>query len=109
MASNIAQAPLAGTVVVTGAAGYLGSVLIRKLLARGWRVIGFDRLIYGGGALSELEEGGRFRMIPGDVRSPGGLLPALSAADALVHLAAIVGDPACALDESAAIDVNIAA
>jgi nucleoside-diphosphate-sugar epimerase len=101
-------APL-GTVVVTGGAGYLGSVLVRKLLERGYRTVVFDRLLYGDDGIRELNGRDGFEFVRGDVRSFDELVSVLRSADAVVHLAAIVGDPACALDQSLALEVNLAA
>jgi nucleoside-diphosphate-sugar epimerase len=83
-------------VLVTGAAGYIGSVLVSHLLAEGYRVAAVDRLMYGGDALVPHLRHPRFALRHCDVREIGAYRDALMATDAVVHLAAVVGFPACA-------------
>jgi nucleoside-diphosphate-sugar epimerase len=83
-------------VLVTGAAGYLGSLLTHRLLARGHTVVGIDRLDYGAESLLAIRDNPRFRLIAGDIADAKVTGEALSQCNAAVHLAAIVGDPACA-------------
>jgi nucleoside-diphosphate-sugar epimerase len=94
-------------VLVTGGAGYLGSVVSRVLLAAGHRVRVLDSLLHGGVALLGLyaEEG--FEFVAGDVREPAAVDGALAGVEAVVHLAAIVGDPACARQPDAARAINL--
>ena len=90
--------------LVTGGAGYIGSVLIRQLLTAGHRVRIVDTLRSGGenllGVLDEVE------LIHGDVRDAALVRTALEGVANVVHLAAIVGDPACAREPELARDVN---
>ncbi len=83
-------------VVVTGAAGYLGSLLTHRLLARGHSVLGIDRLDYGAEALLAVRGDSRFELSASDISDADIVKKALSRCNAVVHLAAIVGDPACA-------------
>ncbi len=85
------------TVLVTGGAGYIGSMVSRELLARGHRVVAADALLFGGEALLDLLSNPDFSFHKVDVRDPHALEAVFSASqiDAVVHLAAIVGDPAC--------------
>jgi nucleoside-diphosphate-sugar epimerase len=96
-----------GLVLVTGGAGYLGSVLVDDLLRRGWPVRVLDALTVGDGR-SLLHVWGRpgFEFVRGDVRVPEMRAAALAGADAVVHLASIVGDPACTRDPDLAREVN---
>ncbi len=93
-------------VLVTGGAGYLGSVATRTLLSRGHQVRVLDSLLYGGHALLGLYSEERFRFVRGDIRSVETVQRALDGTEAVVHLAAIVGDPACARQPTLARQVN---
>ena len=93
-------------VVVTGGAGYIGSVVTAHLMTEGMQVTILDKLIYGGEGLLSHFGNPRFSLVAGDVRSEGDLDKALHGADAVLHLAAVVGEPACSLDERAAWSTN---
>ena len=82
-------------VLVTGGAGYIGSVLVRQLLSKGHAVRAFDSLKFGGEALYDVMLHPGFEFLKGDVRVAGDVVKALEGIDAIAHLAAIVGDPAC--------------
>jgi nucleoside-diphosphate-sugar epimerase len=95
--------------LVIGGAGYIGSVMVRKMLQRGYKVKVLDSLIYGGQSLSELYNNPNFELIVGDFRHVETMVHAAKGVDAIVHLGGIVGDPACELDPEFAIEVNSAA
>lgn len=82
-------------VLVTGGAGYIGSVLVRQLLKKGYQVRAFDSLKFGGDALYDVMLDPNFEFMKGDVRNAEEVAKALVGIDAIAHLAAIVGDPAC--------------
>ncbi|CAN5760057.1 NAD(P)-dependent oxidoreductase [soil metagenome] len=82
-------------VLVTGGAGYIGSVLVRQLLDKGYEVRAFDSLKFGGEALYDVILNPDFEFILGDIRDAAAVEKALKGIDAVAHLAAIVGDPAC--------------
>lgn len=82
-------------VLVTGGAGYIGSLLCGDLLRRGHRVIVIDNLSFGGNSLVGYKAHPRFAFHKADVCDRKGLSPYFEAVDAVVHLAAIVGFPAC--------------
>ena len=94
-------------VLVTGGAGYVGSVVARWLLRGGYEVRVLDSLLYGGSTLLELYNDDNFHFIYGDIRSAEVAKKALDGVDAVVHLAAIVGDPACARQPILAREVNL--
>ena len=94
-------------ILVTGAAGYIGSVLVRQLLAAGHAVTGFDNLSFGGEGLLGVYLHPEFRFVRGDVRDADAVGGALEGCQGVVHLAAIVGDPACRAEPELARAVNL--
>ena len=82
-------------VLVTGGAGYVGSVLVPQLLECGHEVVVYDSLRYGGHALLPLFRFRSFSFIKGDVCDAEAIRSAIGSCDAVVNLAAIVGYPAC--------------
>ncbi len=95
------------SVLVTGGAGYLGSIVVDELLTRGYRVRVLDSLLHGSVPSLFLAWGNRrFQFVRGDVRDHEARKQALRNVDAVVHLAAIVGDPACARQSEVARTVN---
>jgi nucleoside-diphosphate-sugar epimerase len=83
-------------VLITGGAGYIGSTLAPLLLAAGHEVCVLDHLAYGGESLLGVWCHPEFEFVRGDIRDRTTVRSALSGRDAVVHLAAVVGDPACA-------------
>jgi nucleoside-diphosphate-sugar epimerase len=96
-------------VLITGGAGYVGSTLAPLLLAAGHKVRILDRLSYGGESLLGVWSHPDFEFAHGDVRDRETVRNAVSDCDAVVHLAAIVGDPACSRDPETARAVNLEA
>ena len=95
-------------ILITGGAGYLGSVLAGRLLSSGHQVRILDSLMHGGESLLGLFPHQRFSFIKGDIRTKSTVSEALSEGiDAVVHLAAIVGDPACSKSPDLAREVNL--
>lgn len=93
-------------IAVTGGAGYLGSHLVRALLERGHRVRVLDALLFGNG-LADLGEHPRLELVQGDARDLVDLIRVCRGADAVLHLAAIVGDAACRVDPEVTWSVNV--
>ncbi|HPP10934.1 MAG TPA: NAD(P)-dependent oxidoreductase [Defluviitoga tunisiensis] len=94
-------------VLVTGVAGYIGSVLTNKLLDKGFEVIGIDNLLYGGESLLSIYNHPNFKFYKKDIRNIETIVSLLNEIDAVIHLAAIVGDPACAKQPQLAISTNL--
>jgi nucleoside-diphosphate-sugar epimerase len=94
------------SVVVTGGAGYLGSVITSRLLFGGWTVTVFDRLAGSGESLMGFASHPKFQLVAADVRDEGLLRTACDGASAVVHLAAVVGEAACAADQANARSIN---
>ena len=95
------------TILVTGGAGYIGSVLTRQLLEKGFTVRVLDSLMYGGEPIVDLFNYPNFQFIKGDVRTEADVRRAVEGIDCIAHLAAIVGDPACAQDQDLARTTNL--
>lgn len=93
-------------VLVTGGAGYIGSTLVRDLLARGCAVRAFDNLTYGDYGIAELKGKPDFEFIVGDIRNTAEIFPAVQGAAAVIHLAGSSGDQSCNLDEDACYATN---
>jgi nucleoside-diphosphate-sugar epimerase len=93
-------------VLIVGGAGYLGSVLTHRLLARNWRVRVLDSMLFGGQSLLGVWHHPSLEVMVGDIRKDNDVARALDGVSAVVHLAAIVGDPACAANPQVAADVN---
>jgi nucleoside-diphosphate-sugar epimerase len=95
------------TVLVTGGAGYLGSRVTAHLLQAGYAVTVFDKLVYGGEALLPFHRHETFSLIRGDVRDTAAIAAAVKVVDAVVHFAAVVGEPACAVDNEQSWSINV--
>jgi nucleoside-diphosphate-sugar epimerase len=96
-------------ILVTGGLGYLGSILCEHLLDAGYAVTTLDNLLYGRGeqGLNHLCARPSFEFIRGDVRDQTCMHRALKSADVVIHLAALVGAPACDRDPLLARSVNL--
>lgn len=95
-------------ILVTGGAGYIGSSLVGLLLSKGHNVIVYDNLSFGGEPLLGALVYPNFKLIKGDISDFKSVETVLknNKIDAAVHLAAIVGDPACAKQPELATKVN---
>jgi nucleoside-diphosphate-sugar epimerase len=96
-------------VLVLGGAGYVGSALVPLLLSRGYKVRVLDRLLFGIEPLDAVLKHPNFELIVGDVRDIQSVVGAVRECDAVIDLAAIVGDPACAINKQLSVEVNRAA
>lgn len=93
-------------VLVTGGAGYLGTVVTKHLIDRGYETTVFDSLLHGGDALVPYFGYSNFRFTKGDIRDARQVKAACMDQDVVIHLAAIVGLPACAADKRLAEQTN---
>ncbi len=94
-------------IVVTGGAGYIGTPLCLDLAASGARVRSLDNLLHRQSDIAEQLERAGVELIRADIRDEAARERALGGARAVVHLAAIVGDPACARDPAVSHEVNV--
>jgi nucleoside-diphosphate-sugar epimerase len=98
-----------GRVLVVGGAGYIGSLLVERLLENGHRVRVLDSLLYGDEPLRTVRNHRHFELLIGDCRNIQDVVRAVRGVESVVHLAAIVGDPACNQDHDSALETNYAA
>ncbi len=94
------------SVLVTGGAGYVGSVLIPKLLAKGYKVKVLDLYIYGEDVLDPVKDDPNLKQIKGDIREKALLERELKGVDAVIHLACISNDPSYELDPELGKSIN---
>lgn len=93
-------------ILITGGAGYIGSVLVPELLERGQDVTVLDSFLYKQDSLLACCRYDAFHIINGDARDPETLRAAMDGKDFILPLAAIVGFPACDKDRTAAVTTN---
>ncbi len=107
--NNAKSTEPAGRVLIVGGAGYLGCVLAERLLGRGFRVRILDSFIYGRRAIDSIPNNGNLEVVEGDLRNIHTCVKSLEDADAVVLLAAIVGDPASKIRPTETIETNVLA
>jgi nucleoside-diphosphate-sugar epimerase len=100
---------MATKILVTGGAGYIGSILVPALLRQGHAVQVLDNFLFGQTSLVDGCIDPNLTVVRGDCRERGTLEKALRDADIIIPLAAIVGAPACAADQTAAASTNLGA
>lgn len=108
-AEQPAPEPQERRVLVIGGAGYIGSALLPLLLDAGYSVRVLDLLIYGEEPIRPWLDDPRLEVIQADFRQIDRVVGAMQGVDAVIHLGAIVGDPACALDEGLTTEINLMA
>jgi nucleoside-diphosphate-sugar epimerase len=98
--------PVERSILVTGGAGYLGSILVPELLAAGHRITVLDNFMHRQNSLSHVCANPNFDVVNGDARSAEVLKPLVAKADLVFPLAALVGAPLCDKDPIAAVSIN---
>lgn len=94
------------TVLVTGGAGYVGAILVPKLLAEGHTVRVLDAYYFGDDVLGAVKHHSRLRQIKGDLRDRAVLEKAIPGCEAVIHLACISNDPSYDLDPTLGRSIN---
>lgn len=93
-------------ILITGGAGYLGSVITGRMLKEGYEVIVLDKLIFNQTSLLQYTSNLNFKFIHGDVNNLNLLEKLCNEVDVIIPLAAIVGFPACAAEPELAKQIN---
>lgn len=101
--------PEQGLVLVIGGVGYIGCCLVKRLLEQGKRVRVLDNAVYGLEPIQDLLDHPNLDYLYGDCRNIQDVVKAMHHVSSIVHLAAIVGDPACELNHKTTIEINYAA
>jgi nucleoside-diphosphate-sugar epimerase len=95
--------------LLIGGAGYIGSSLLPRLLQRGYKVRLMDAFVYGEDPIADQLGHPNLEVMRADFRNVHDVVYAMRDVDSVVHLGAIVGDPACALDPDLTVEVNLLA
>jgi len=93
-------------ILITGGAGYVGSLLSRKLLVKGYQVRVMDSLWYGKQSITECLTNENFELVQDDVRNLVSTVRAMKDVDAVIHLASIVGMPASSIEPRTSEEIN---
>lgn len=93
-------------ILIPGGAGYVGSVLVPKLLSKGYHVTVLDLYIYGEDVLNEVKEHPNLEQIKGDIRDRKLLEKVISHTDTVIHLACISNDPSYELNPELGKSIN---
>jgi len=94
-------------ILITGGAGYVGTSIIPLLLGEGYKVTVYDNLMFGGDPILPFFRSANFSFIKGDIRNKDLLGDAIKNKDVVIHLAAIVGYPACRKEPELATSINV--
>lgn len=94
-------------VLVTGGAGYVGAVLVPKLLSKGYNVTVLDLMIYGENVFQQVQDKKNLRLIKGDMRDQDLLRSSLDGINSVIHLACISNDPSFDLNPELGKSINL--
>ena len=97
---------MAYKILVTGGAGYLGSIMVPDLLAAGHKVTVLDNFMFKQDSLNHCCYNPNFSVVKGDVRQKSTIAKLLKSTDVIIPLAALVGAPLCSLDPVGATTIN---
>ncbi len=93
-------------ILVTGGAGYVGAVLVPKLLGKGYEVTVIDLYLYGDDVLDSVKNKPGLKQVKGDIRDRALLEKEMQGTDAVIHLACISNDPSYELDPELGKSIN---
>lgn len=93
-------------ILITGGAGYIGSILTPTLLAKGYEVTVLDSFMFGQNSLADCCQYDTFNVVRGDCRNESLIKELLTDADVIIPLAALVGAPLCSRDEVGTRTIN---
>ncbi len=96
-------------ILITGGAGYLGSLMTEKLLKLGHSVIIYDTFIFGKDSLKDFENNPNLQLVDSDIRNMIPLVKSIEKSDAVIHLAAIVGDAMGEVEPKTTKEINLIA
>ena len=105
-AKKVSKGKFISKVLLIGGAGYIGSVLVKKLLEKGYDVKVLDKLLYGDEGIKRFYKLSNFEFIKGDILNIEDVVASMRDVDAVIHLAAIVGDPAGSINPEKTIISN---
>jgi nucleoside-diphosphate-sugar epimerase len=94
-------------ILITGGAGYIGSVLAKKLLDYGYEVVILDAFFYTDIGIIDISQHPQLRVVNGDIRDLHSLKLSLAGVDCVIHLAAIANDPSAELDVKVTRQINL--
>ncbi|MDO8638409.1 MAG: SDR family oxidoreductase [Candidatus Daviesbacteria bacterium] len=94
-------------ILITGGGGYIGTHITDKLLQAGYKVRIFDQFIFGENVVSDLKKNKNLRIIKGEIGDWQKLRESLNGVDTVIHLAGLVGDPACIVNKELTVQMNI--
>jgi len=97
---------MGNNILITGGAGYLGSIMVPDLLNAGYKVTVLDNFMYSQTSLNHVCNNNNFSVVKGDIRVKDVIAPLMKKADIIIPLAALVGAPLCTLDPVGASTIN---